>query len=147
MKQTTKAVFKTTTLLDRLKKTQNLDFFLEKYQNHLRTFELSEHLKGLLQEKGLKQTAVILRSNLSRDYANQLFNGRKKNPSRDKLIMLALGFMLTCEETQALLRIVEFSPLYPKIKRDAALIYCINHQFDPIDTNLLLDKHGLRVLE
>lgn len=76
---------------------------------------------------------------------HQLFNGTRK-PSRDKVIQLAFGFGLDMEQTQQLLKAAQKSPLYPKIKRDAAILYCIMHEFDFVKTQKLLGSFDIETL-
>lgn len=44
--------------------------------------------------------------------------------------MLALGMRCTLRETQRLLRLSGVSELWPKVRRDAIIIWCIDHGFD-----------------
>lgn len=80
---------------------------------------------------------VIKRSGINRTYGHQLFNGTRK-PSRDKVIQLAIGFGLDIDQTQQLLKSAQESPLTPRIKRDAAILYCIMHHLDFSEAQKLL---------
>ena len=88
---------------------------------------------------------VIKRSGINRTYGHQLFNGTRK-PSRDKVIQLAIGFGLNIEQTQQLLKSAQESPLTPRVKRDAAILYCIMHHFDFSETQKLLVGFDMAVL-
>jgi transcriptional regulator with XRE-family HTH domain len=90
-------------------------------------------------EKNEKIEHVIKRAGIERTYGYQLFNGTR-NPSRDKVIQIALGLGLDVDETQKLLQVAKKSPLYVKIKRDAAIIYCIVHKMDFAKTQDMLMK-------
>ena len=76
---------------------------------------------------------------LSRSYVYQLFQGERR-PSQDVVIRLALIFYLNMEETQKLLRAAQRGALYPKVHRDACLIYCLEQKFDIYETCELLQK-------
>lgn len=54
---------------------------------------------------------------------------------------------LTLDETQYLLKLALRGELYPRNRRDAALIYCIQHKLNLIDTELMLDQLGEEMLE
>jgi hypothetical protein len=88
---------------------------------------------------------VIKLASIERTYGHQLFNGTRK-PSRDKVIQLAFGFGLDVDETQELLKIAQKSLLYPKIKRDAVILYCLNNHKSIIQTQSVLETLGVILL-
>lgn len=88
---------------------------------------------------------VIKRAAIERTYGHQLFNGTRK-PSRDKVIQLAFGLGLGLDDTQKLLQIAHKSALYPKLKRDAAIMHCLENNKDLLDTQSLLQSLGLTLL-
>ncbi len=93
-------------------------------------------------ERGETREHVIKRSGINRTYGHQLFNGTR-SPSRDKVIQLVLGFALDIDQTQRLLQAARECPLSPRVKRDAALIYCVMHQLDISEAPKLLESFGL----
>ena len=58
-----------------------------------------------------------------------IFAGKSK-PGRDHAIMLAVGLGCNLRETQRLLRLAGVSELWPKVRRDAIIIWCIQHRYD-----------------
>ncbi len=129
----------TSTLMHRLFKASNLNEFLEKNADHLYTINFSEYISQLCNEFDQVPERVIKQAAIERTYGHQLFNGTRK-PSRDKVIQLAFGFELDVENTQKLLMMADKSQLYPRIKRDAVILYCINHHIGIDDTqNMLYD--------
>ncbi len=62
------------------------------------------------------------------------------------MLQLAFGFGLDVDSTQKLLKIACQSQLYPKLKRDAAVIYCLSHRLGSIETQTMLHELGLRLL-
>jgi hypothetical protein len=104
-----------------------------------------EYISKMCIERGEMREHVIKRSGIDRTYGHQLFNGTRK-PSRNKVIQLALGLAIDVEETQMLLRIAEKTPLYPKIKRDAAIIYGIAHKMQVNEVQELLAHFNLEAL-
>ena len=66
--------------------------------------------------------------------------------SREKLIALAIGIGLDVEETQRLLTLGQSGTLYPKVRRDAAIICCIKEHMDLFETNEHLNAIDEKVL-
>jgi len=135
----------TTAMMKRLFRTTHLKAFL---QNHEETFQqttFSDYIQKLCAEKQLVPEHVIKKSGIDRTYGHQLFNGLRK-PSRDKVIQLAFGFPLDVEETQELLKIADKSMLYPKIKRDAVILYCLKNGASFFDAQATLQDLSLPMI-
>ena len=137
----------TSDLLSVLKSKKNYSEFFQNEIGELIFKSLDEYLGVLLKEKNLKKSEVIEKSNLDKNYAYQLFNGIKKNPSRDKILMLAFGMKLTLDETRKLLKIAGLSDLYVRIPRDSVIIFCLQNGKNLIETNEMLDDYALKILE
>ena len=137
----------TSDLLSVLKSKKNYSEFFQNEIGELIFKSLDEYLGVLLKEKNLKKSEVIEKSNLDKNYAYQLFNGIKKNPSRDKILMLAFGMKLTLDETRKLLKIAGLSDLYVRIPRDSVIICCLQNGKNLIETNEMLDDYALKILE
>lgn len=88
--------------------------------------DLPEYLHELLAEKGLKRSEVIRASGLNGTFVYDAFKG-KTRLGRDNAVMLALGMGCSLVETQRLLRLDGVSELWPKVRRDAVIIWCIEH--------------------
>ena len=135
----------TNTLMKRLFKASDLDTFFQKNENQLGTPEFYTILKELCGQRGLIPAHVIDRAQIERTYGHQLFNGTRR-PSRDKVLQLALGLGLEVNETQMLLRAAGASPLYPRLKRDAVILYGIERGFTVLAVQETLTKYGLTIL-
>lgn len=96
--------------------------FLCRNKENLETIKFTEYLNGLCRSRNLIPEQVIRAAQIDRTYGHQIFNGTRR-PSRDKVIQLAVAFGLSVEETQAFLRAAGRSVLYPRIRRDAAIIF------------------------
>lgn len=116
-----------------------------KNADELHTPIFHEYIKELCYMTKQVPERVIKNASIERTYGHQLFNGTRK-PSRDKVIQLAFGFELDVEETQNLLRIAQKSLLYPRIKRDAAILYCISNHIDIVGLQNLLYNLELTLL-
>lgn len=107
---------------------------------------LAEYLERMLKQYQLTKKEVIIRSNIDTIYGYQIFQG-KKNPSRDVLLKLAFGFSLTVEETKRLLYYGNAGTLYPRVKRDAYLMYALHHHFSIMQVNRYLFENGEKTFE
>lgn len=107
----------------------------------------AEYLDMLLTEKKTTKSEVIKRGNLDKNYAYQIFNGTKTNPSRDKILMLAFGMGLSLSETKKLIKIAQLKDLYVRDPRDSVIIFCINKGYNLMQTNEFLNDYGLECLE
>jgi len=87
--------------------------------------------------RGYKKSGGISASCLSKTYAYQIFSG-VKNPSRDKLLALAVAMTLTFEECQRLLRLAAVNELYVKNKRDSIIIFGLMRGLNNMELNDLL---------
>lgn len=134
-------------LLEILKSKKNYDDFLKEEIGELLFESLSDYLETLIKNKGLRKSEVIEKSNLDRNYAYQIFNGNKKNPSRDKMLMLAFGMRLNLPETEKLLKMAKLPELYVRDPRDNAIIFCINKGMTLIEANVNLMDHNIPILE
>ena len=92
------------------------------------------YLSSLLHRHRLTVQDVVVRCNLDRSYAYQLFNGTRR-PSRGFLLRLALLLKLGEDETQRLLRQAALAEIYPKNKRDAIIGFGITHQMELSEIN------------
>lgn len=110
------------------------------------TIGLKEYLSELLLEKSLVKKQVVKDSHISQNYIYQIFNGRR-NPQRDKVIMLAFGMKLNVSETLELLKVAEVSMLYETNKRDLIILHSIKHKKSIIECNILLHNGNFNVLE
>ena len=135
----------TNTLMKRLFKADDLDTYLESNEVQLRSPDFSELLRDFCKERGQLPAHVIEQSQIERTYGHQLFNGTRR-PSREKVLQLAFGLALGVEETQRLLRAAGKSPLYPRLKRDAVILYGLQKSLPMLAVQEYLTKYELSLL-
>ena len=123
-----------------LAEAEGVEGFLEENQENFRQYTLPEYLAFLMGEKRMTKAEVIQKSHLEQVYVYHIFAGRKKNPSRNKLLALALAMELTAEEAQRLLYYAGSERLYVRNTWDSVLLYALNHHMTVVDTNMLLMK-------
>ena len=136
---------RTSVLLQNLFTTPDLENFIELNAQSLEVPAFHTYITDICIETGKIPAQVIKQSAIERTYGHQLFNGTRK-PSRDKVIQLAFGLQMDLDETQKLLQIAQKSILYPKIKRDAAIIHCILNKKDIYETQAVLEGLGATLL-
>ena len=134
----------TTEILNILQRDKNLS--LEDLLNELPNLTFSLLLDTFCEKKSISKSQLIKKTTLDRTYAYQIMN-ETKTPSQDKVIQLALGLNLNLHDTNMLLTLSNNKSLYPKIKRDALIIFCIHHQYTVIQTNELLQDYQFPILE
>jgi len=135
----------TGSLMSKLLRTKNIKHFIDSYDMQLKSEPFHKYLENLCRQKGLIPSAVVKTSGIERTYGLQIFRGIK-NPSRDKVILLAFGFEADIDETQEMLKAADKSTLYPKIKRDAVIIFCIKNKMSVMDAQEILSDLQLPLL-
>ena len=103
----------------------------------------TEAVLGMIDEKGLKDSEVYRKADVSRSVFNNVKNGHF---SKGTAIALALTLELGLEETQKLLRKGRVV-LSDSFVFDKTIIYCIIHKiYEANDVNFLLEQLGQPIL-
>ena len=126
-------------LLEQLLSSSNPVEFTDK--NKLGSRSLSEYLEQLLTEKGLERAKVIREAGLNETFGYQIFTGTR-NAGRDKLLQLAFAMKCTLKEANRLLQAGGAAQLYCKTRRDAIIIFCLDHGETLLHTNEELYRFG-----
>ncbi|MCL2776086.1 MAG: hypothetical protein FWD71_22495, partial [Oscillospiraceae bacterium] len=71
---------------------------------------------------------VIRKANIARSYGYQIMEGRRLG-KRDYYLSIALAMSLDLKTAQRMLAVTQSGGLHPLIKRDAAVIFAINHRY------------------
>lgn len=132
-------------LFTELKEEKNPAIWRERNRDEF-VLPLNEYLQKLLEEKNLARAEVIELSGLSREYAYHIFSGKKNNPSRPKILALAIAMGLSLDEVQYLLRYVQQGILYPRNCWDAVIISAVEQKLSVMQTNELLSNLGETLL-
>lgn len=145
MAETTSKENGTSTFLRKLFSAPDLKQFFLKNEAQMGMPSFSTYISDLCRTMQKIPEQVIKSAGIERTFGHQLFNGTRR-PSRDKAIQLAFGLGLDPDGTQELLKIARKNALYPKIKRDAAILYCIKYQKDFFETQSILEELNLTLL-
>lgn len=131
-------------LLARLLAAPSIEQYLEEPGSTIQR-DLPHYLRDLLEEKGMKRADVVRASGLNGTFVYDIFAG-KSRPGRDHALMLALGMRCDLRQTQRLLRLAGVSELWPKVRRDAIIIWCIQHGLNRSETDDQLWSMGEETL-
>ncbi len=137
------SVWLTEDLLERLLSSNSIETYLDSEEPIDR--DLPVYLKELLDKNSLKRADVVRASGINATVIYDIFAGKSK-PGRDHAIMLALGLGCNLRETQRLLRQAGVSELWPKVRRDAIIMWCIDAGFTRTDVDDQLFKFGEKTL-
>lgn len=131
--------------------TDDLFFMLENENNitenwesvseHMNVLPFHKYLNTLISERNMTVTEFGVKTFLSRSFTYQIFSG-DRIPSRDIILRAALALNISLDETQRLLKLADRGALYPKIKRDAVIIYGINNRSGLYETDEMLVSLG-----
>lgn len=138
-------LFETNHLLELVKKSPQMFGQMLVEEDFFDKMSLTDFLQELLTKHGLTMTEVVRISLLSKSYVYQIFNG-ERIPSRDVLLRIGLSMSCTIDEIQHLLILAQTGNLYPKVKRDAAILCCIAQSLTLAETNEFLEYIEERTL-
>lgn len=136
------AVKSTDELMQNLQSKETLETYLAENKEELVAASVQECLNRYAEVHGLSKSAVVEASQIEHSYGYQLFSGKRKRPSRNVLLRLALAMSLTLAETQQLLRSAQVSMLYPRQRRDCIIIKAIINQSGLMNCDLTLYEYG-----
>lgn len=99
-----------------------------------------EFFYKLLEKNQLTIKQLVYKTTISQSYLYQIAS-KKRRLGRDTAIIIAFAMQLSLEETQKLLKYSGNAVLYPKVRRDAIIICCIDSKMTFEQANeILLEK-------
>lgn len=128
-------------LLRVLADTDNLEEALQDMEPDFQEKSFSERIHALMELRGLKTARLAEASMMSRTFVYQIVGGTRV-PSRNAVLQLALLLQAGPDETQRLLRSAGRGSLYPRIRRDAILLYALRENMELQATEDLLVRSG-----
>ncbi|MGN0034621.1 MAG: helix-turn-helix domain-containing protein [Coriobacteriales bacterium] len=126
-------------LLGELIEAPDLNAYLD--ENEPSSRSLSDYLQQLLEETGMRQADVVRVAGINETFGYQIFKGQR-GASRDKVLQLAFALRLDLRRTNRLLQAAGANGLYCKNRRDAILIFAVEHGYDLQKTNEELYRFG-----
>ncbi len=130
-------------LMNQIKKSPS-DFLKHNLQR-IEDIQFKDYLQQLMERYNCSMRQLIVLSCLSKPFAYQIMKGERL-PGRDVVLRISLSMRATVEETQRMLTLAGKNVLYPKIRRDAAILCCIETHRSLEDTDLFLREHGEKPL-
>lgn len=121
-------------LRQELMESPDLEQYLAENDAFFSSKDAAAMLNQLFKKCGLSKAALAKRSGMSDIYLHQIFSGRR-NPSRSRLLCLCIGLGASLEETQELLKLCGLAQFYPKLRRDAIIIYGLTHRLSLFSIN------------
>lgn len=99
------------------------------------------YLNKLMEEYQYYAPDLVVGACISKTYVYQFINGERL-PGRDIILRIGLTMGLTLDEIQRLLTLAGKSVLYPRIRRDASILYCIRKKMSLDESNSFLEDLG-----
>lgn len=132
-------------VLEGIRDCREADEFISRYADK---GGFSAYINGKMAEKGKSAVDVRDASGISKNYFYNIINGDRTNPSRDRVIALAVGLGLDYGETQRALELAGKAPLYPKDVRDVKIAVLINKGVCTVmKMNMMLEEQGVKPLD
>lgn len=100
----------------------------------------------LLSKTGQSKSEIIRDANIPRTYGYQILNGTRTT-HKDYYLRIAIAMKLDLRTTQRLLAVTQIGGLHSLIKRDAAIMFALNHGYDNAQTYDFMLNLGVPVLE
>ena len=126
-------------LMELLQSKKRFEHIFSVGESSMKPLSLEAFMEQKKQEKGLTIPQVMISSGLSKSYIYQIFEGKRK-AGRDIMLRIAFGMKLSVEETQRLLTLSGNSILYPKVQRDAVLIFALDKKYTLMEVEQLLEE-------
>ena len=111
-------------VLQELLEAPSIDSFIAEHE--FPSCTLAEYLQQLLEQKHLERARVVRMADLNETFGYQIFTGAR-NPRRYKVMQIAFAIALTLKETNRALSASGASTLNCKNRRDAIIIFCLDH--------------------
>ena len=138
----------TEVLMNELKNADKIESFVTENIDEIHELSLSAFLRELLDKYKVDKSDVFRRGGMTgSNYGYEIFRTDEKKASRDKLLRLCIGFPLTVDEAQKVLRYGQVRPLYPRDERDAYILFALNKKYTMDELNNLLYDNNLETFE
>ena len=96
-----------------------------------------ETLYEMMELKGLTARDMIRKTGIERSYFYHILSGQK-TPGRNMVLRIGFCLSLNLKEMNRLLQLSGTAPLYPRIRRDASLIFALQNHYSMSEANDLL---------
>lgn len=122
--------------------------FTEIFKENKESFSyktVGEYILEEIENRNTTKAKIIKISGINKRFFFDIMSS-KKRPSRRYIIRIFLALELDLKDVQWYLKACDYPQLYAREKRDAVIIYCINHSLPVPECNTMLNKVGLENL-
>ncbi|MCM1284219.1 MAG: helix-turn-helix domain-containing protein [Muribaculaceae bacterium] len=134
----------TTQLINRIRKSDDLEL-LSDYDEDIDNPTVGKFLQEQLAKRDMGVSELASEIMLDRTFVYQMMSGTRM-PNRTHLLRIALALRLSLDDAQRMLRIARKGELYPRIRRDAAIIFAVQKKLTISETNEMLEGLGEQTL-
>ncbi len=131
----------TSDMTNELMSSSDINTYIKDNKSYFITQNMTGPLQKLFKRSHHSKASLARKSGISEVYLHQVFSGRR-HPSRDRLLCMCSALEASLEESQSLLKLAGYAPLYPKSKRDAIIIFGLVHKLSPEDINSKLTEEN-----
>ena len=128
-------------ILKKIKSGQELENYIKNELPPQDSMAFHVYYNAYLEHSHLEKAKVIQVSGISRTYAYQILQG-EKNPSRDKVLALALAAGMDLKNINQCLKLAGMNALYEKVRKDAIILFALNKKLSILEINELLYEMG-----
>lgn len=117
---------------------------LEKYTKEEiqeKALDFYEYFDEYIEKNKLSKAELIQKSGIARTYGYQILQG-ERSPSRDKILALTLAAGMDKKEVNRCLKIAGMNELYPKVRKDAIILFALEKSLGILDIDELLFEMG-----
>ena len=132
-------------LLNQLDGDKSFTEILEENKQSFEYKTIGEYISKEIEKKQITKAKIIRESGITKRFFFDIL-ADKKRPSRRYIIRIFFVLELELKDVQWYLKAMDYPQLYARDKRDAVIIYCINHNITVIECNKMLNKVGLENL-
>ena len=132
-------------LLTLMKQSETLSDYLDEGADDMITADLPTALNERIKKSGKMASEVFRLAAIEKTYGYAILAG-KRSPGRNKLLALIFGLSLPPSDAQELLKTTGYPPLYPKLTRDAVILFCLEKGSSLSDVNEILYDMGLELI-
>jgi len=127
--------------------TEDITFteILEENKGSFSYKTIGEYISDAIHKNNTTKARLIRESGINKRFFFDIL-ANKKRPSRRYIIRIFLALELNLTDVQWYLKATDYPQLYARDKRDAVIIYCLNHNIKVEECNKMLNKVGLENL-
>lgn len=132
-------------LLNQLDGNKSFTEILNENKDSFSYKSIGEYILDEIQKQNTTKAKIIRQSGINKRFFFHITSD-KKRPSRRYIIRIFIALHLELKDVQWYLKACDYPQLYAREKRDAVIIYSINHKISVQECNTMLNKVGLENL-